>query len=196
MHDPGRVIAGGERVRHRERTDEALVLACRRGDAAAWEALIARYQRLIYSIPRRAGLGEEQAADVFQQVFATLLEHLERIEQPARIGSWLATTARRETWRVSRQNRLARTRTRTIAEDGAEDDAARVPDSAPLPDELLLRLEEQQRIRTAVGALDDRCRGLITVLFLRPDPPTLRGHRRHIGHARGEHRPDPRALPG
>ena len=51
-----------------EPTDEALVLACRRGDAAAWETLVARYQRLIYSIPRRAGLAEDLAADVFQHV--------------------------------------------------------------------------------------------------------------------------------
>ncbi|MDB5076880.1 MAG: putative polymerase sigma factor, partial [Chloroflexi bacterium] len=85
-----------------EVSDGALLLACRQNDQAAWVALIARYQRLIYSIPRRAGLNPEQAADVFQQVFATLVEHLDQIEHPDRIGPWLVTTARRETWRVSR----------------------------------------------------------------------------------------------
>jgi RNA polymerase sigma factor (sigma-70 family) len=151
-----------------EQTDEALIAACRRGDAAAWEALIARYQRLVYSIPRRAGLDEDGAADVFQQVFATLLEHLDRIEHPERIAGWLATTARRETWRVSRQER-ARV-ARAGGEDGAEL-AATLPDGDPLPDEVLLQLEERHRVHLAVATLDERCRALLTLLFLRPEPP-------------------------
>jgi hypothetical protein len=57
-----------------EPSDEALILACRRGDAAAWETLIARYQRLVYSIPRRAGLDADLSAEVFQQVFTVLLQ--------------------------------------------------------------------------------------------------------------------------
>ncbi|HYN88511.1 MAG TPA: hypothetical protein VER55_08265, partial [Ardenticatenaceae bacterium] len=68
-----------------ESSDEALVLACRRGDAAAWEALVRRYQRLIYTIPRRAGLDEEQAADIFQRVFEKLVAKLHEIEQPDRV---------------------------------------------------------------------------------------------------------------
>ena len=39
-----------------ERSDRELVQACQRGDETAWEALVKRYQRLIYTIPRRAGL--------------------------------------------------------------------------------------------------------------------------------------------
>jgi RNA polymerase sigma factor (sigma-70 family) len=70
--------------------------ACRRGDEAAWEALVERYQRLIYTIPRRAGLDKDQAAEVFQEVFTTLFEKLETIEQPERLQAWLVTTARRK----------------------------------------------------------------------------------------------------
>lgn len=149
-----------------EPSDEALVLACRRGDTTAWETIVSRYQRLIYSIPRRAGLSEEAAADVFQHVFATLVEKLETIEQPARLGAWLVTTARRETWRVSR-------RERTIASVGGddEDEAIAVTDPAPLPDELLLRLEAQHQVRSIVLALDERCRTLLTLLFYRREPP-------------------------
>ena len=52
-----------------EKTDAALVHLCRAGDETAWNELVDRYQRLIFTIPRRAGLSEEQAADVFQEVF-------------------------------------------------------------------------------------------------------------------------------
>jgi DNA-directed RNA polymerase specialized sigma24 family protein len=82
-----------------EPSDEALVQACRSGDATAWAMLVDRYQRLVYSIARRAGLDQEESADVFQLVFATLVEHLGQIEQPALIGAWLVTTTRHEAWR-------------------------------------------------------------------------------------------------
>jgi RNA polymerase sigma factor (sigma-70 family) len=151
-----------------EPSNEELIRACRRGDAAAWEVLIARYQRLVYSIPRQAGLDEDRSAEVFQQVFEKLVEHLDRIEQPARIGAWLTTTARREMWLLSHREGAAQ----PLADgDNSEDETNQLPDSAPLPDEVLLRLEEQHTVRLAVAALDERCRRLLTLLFYRPDPP-------------------------
>src|SRR6267154_2045109 len=83
-----------------EQSDKQLLLACRRGDERAWESLVNRYQRLIYTIPRRAGLDHSQAADVFQEVFTTLFEKLNEIDQPERLQAWLVTTARRKTWRT------------------------------------------------------------------------------------------------
>src|SRR3954469_13162804 len=56
--------------------DHELIALCLDGDDAAWEILIRRYQRLVYSIPLKAGLGEESAADVFQSVCVRLIEHL------------------------------------------------------------------------------------------------------------------------
>lgn len=151
-------------------SDEALVLACRRGDETAWETLIERFQRLIYSIPRRAGLDEDAAADVFQNVFASLVERLDRIEQPDRIQAWLVTTAKRETWRAV----LNRNESRSAASAEDETDADlldRLPDNARLPDEVLLEMEKQHTVRTAVGALDERCNQLLTLLFYRAEPP-------------------------
>lgn len=152
-----------------EVSDGALLLACRQNDQAAWEALIARYQRLIYSIPRRAGLNPEQAADVFQQVFATLVEHLDQIEHPDRIGPWLVTTARRETWRVSR----GRIPAWTPVGDGTEDSPAlELPDRDPLPQDAVLGQERRHLVRQAVSELGDPCRTLLLMLFFHPEPPS------------------------
>jgi RNA polymerase sigma factor (sigma-70 family) len=151
-------------------SDEKLVLACRNGDETAWEALVSRYQRLIYTIPRRAGLDEDQAAEVFQDVFTTLLRKLDQIEQPERLHAWIVTTARRLTWRLITREKSHGKSTGT-REDADEHEAAQVPDDAPLPDEVLLRLEEQQSVRRAVASLDERCRKLIQMLFYQPAPP-------------------------
>jgi RNA polymerase sigma factor (sigma-70 family) len=149
-----------------EPSDEALVLACRRGDEAAWETLIRRYHRLVYTIPSRAGLDEDLSDEVFQGVFAKLVEHIDHLDQPWRLNAWLVTTARRETRRVS-QN--ARSLGISINDDDAPID---VPDGEPLPDEVLLSLEEQHTVLLAVESLDVRCRTLLTLLFYQPEPPS------------------------
>jgi RNA polymerase sigma factor (sigma-70 family) len=149
-----------------ELSDEALVLACRRGDTSAWEALVRRYERLVYAIPRRAGLDREQSADVCQRTFAVLVEKIDQIEQPARIGAWLATAAKRETWRISRREQAAGMT--QYSAPGSEIAEEAVADSLPLEEELV-RLEEQHIVRLAVAQLDERCRKLLTLLFYRPD---------------------------
>jgi len=150
-------------------TDKELLIACRQGDESSWEALVDRYQRLIYTIPRRAGLNEDQAGEVFQEVFVTLFEKLNEINDPDRLHAWLVTTARRKTWRLLSKERF---RHADHLHDPREDEEilATAVDETPLPDEILVRLEQQHRVRMAVASLDERCRELLTMLYYRPEP--------------------------
>jgi RNA polymerase sigma factor (sigma-70 family) len=164
------VLSNPVKDRRKQPSDEELVRACRRGEAAAWGVLVNRYQRLIYTIPRRARLDEDRAGEVFQRTFASLLEQLERIEQPQRIRAWLVTTARRETWRLLRQQKNEQLFSDTSDPHGADNHES-LPDDGPLPDEELERLEEQHLIHIAISAIDERCRRLLTLLFYCPEPP-------------------------
>jgi RNA polymerase sigma factor (sigma-70 family) len=151
------------------RSDEQLLAGCRRGEEGAWEALVLRYQRLIYAIPRRAGLDEDAAAEIFQEVFATLLESIETIEQPSRLQAWLVTTAKRKTWRTIGRAKALRP---FASEEGAgEDEMYDLADEGLLPDEALTRLEEQHLVRAAVAELGERCRTLLQMLFYAAEPP-------------------------
>jgi RNA polymerase sigma factor (sigma-70 family) len=145
----------------------SLLHACRAGDPDAWEQLVRRYQRLIYTIPRRAGLSDDAAAEVFQRVWVILFEHLDRIEQPERLAGWLATAARRESWRQIRSERV---RSVSVEHDPG-DEIAQLVDTAILPDELIERVERQQIVREALELLEDRCRNLLTILFYSVEPP-------------------------
>ena len=153
------------------RTDAELLEGCRRGDAAAWEALVKRYERLIYAIPRRAGLDEDAASEVFQEVFTTLFEKLDDISQPDRLHAWIVTTAKRKTWRLIGSRPPSSRRPAGDADEGTDAELLALPDNAPLPDEVLVRLEQQHQVRAALSALDERCRKLLTLLFYRADPP-------------------------
>jgi RNA polymerase sigma factor (sigma-70 family) len=151
------------------RSDEQLLAGCRRGEEGAWEALVQRYQRLIYAIPRRAGLDEDAAAEIFQEVFTTLLESIESIEQPSRLQAWLVTTAKRKTWRTIGRAKALRP---FASEEGAgEDEMYDLADEGLLPDEALTRLEEQHLVRAAVAELGERCRKLLQMLFYAAEPP-------------------------
>lgn len=153
-----------------EDSDLQLVSACRRGDQLAWEKLIRRYQRLIYAIPLRAGLDDDHAAEIFQDVFMTLFEKLNDIEQPEKLHAWLVTTTRRKTIHTISKT-LVRPRSHVDA-DEPQHAAALIRDETPLPDEQLVILEEQHRIRVALSSLDERCRTLLEMLFYRAEPPS------------------------
>ena len=83
------------------RTDVSLLERCREGDAAAWEALVARYRRLVWSITLKYRLSDESREDVFQQVFTALVQHIDDVREEDALASWLSTTAKRVCWRVT-----------------------------------------------------------------------------------------------
>jgi RNA polymerase sigma factor (sigma-70 family) len=66
------------------------------GDERAWCELVDEYAGLVWSVGRACGLDETEAADVSQITWQRLVEHLDRLHDPARVGAWLATTARRQ----------------------------------------------------------------------------------------------------
>lgn len=80
----------------------AWVMAAASGDRRAWDRLVDRFAPTVWAVARGHRLSAADAADVSQTTWLRLVEHLDRIEQPERIGAWLATTARRESLRVLR----------------------------------------------------------------------------------------------
>jgi RNA polymerase sigma factor (sigma-70 family) len=159
--------------------DAGLVALCLGGDGAAWEALVGRYQRLVYSIPLKYGMGADASADVFQAVWTSLFEHLGGLADRGKLASWLITTTRRECWSVS--NRLRREA--PIGEGGEDEDQRlnAVEDDRPLAEDEQIRLEEQQRVRAAVAALPERSRELIELLYFTEDRPSYEEISRRLG---------------
>jgi RNA polymerase sigma factor (sigma-70 family) len=147
--------------------DAALVARCRTGDHTAWTALVRRHQRLVYAIVMRLGLDEHSAADVFQTVFARLVQHLPRIVEPERLQGWIAVTAKREALLQLRRGR----RTVSMSRDDDDDEGADwdFADSAPRPGDALDELQQQDRLRHALDRLDERSRKLLLLLFRADD---------------------------
>ena len=148
----------------KQQRDPELLRACLNGDPAAWEVLVVRYQRLIYSIPIKMGLSANDAADVFQSVCVKLLEGLSKLRDLEKISAWLTTTTKRECWRVAARRRRELLAAPVVWENG-QDSRIEIASPAPLADEKHQILKQQQILREAVDALPERCRKLITMLF-------------------------------
>ena len=132
------------------------------GDQQAWERLVDQYARLIWAMTRDYRLKESDAADVAQITWLRLLEHIHRLENPQRVGSWLATTARNECLRnVAARKKIVL----TDDHDALQTAFAHQPEI----DERLLATERSQTVRDAMSHLPQRWRQLLEMLMA--DPP-------------------------
>lgn len=145
--------------------DAALVRRCLAGDASAWEALVARYQRLVYAIVTRMGLDEHTAADVFQAVFEKLVQHLPGLRQPERLQAWIVTTAKREGLAARRHGQRQVSMTRADDEDDGGPGEWDLADDSPRAEEMLDDLQQLHRLRLGLERLDARCRDLLLLTF-------------------------------
>jgi len=132
------------------------------GDRKAWERLVEQFARLIWSITAEFKLVESDAADVAQTTWLRLLEHIDRIEYPDRVGSWLAATARNECLRS-----LAAKKRVVLGHEDAELDKTFA--HGPEIDERLLADERAQVVREAMSSLPRRWQRLLELLMA--DPP-------------------------
>jgi RNA polymerase sigma factor (sigma-70 family) len=138
-----------------------LVSLAAAGDQAAWDALVDRFARLVWSIARSYRLGAADAADVSQTCWLRLVEHLDRLSDPERVGSWLGTTARRECLAVLRKSG------RVVLSPEIDLEPAAVP--GPEVESALLTGERNQQLWTVFATLSDRCQALLRLLS--GDPP-------------------------
>ena len=139
--------------------DEWLVQGCIRGDSKAWEELIDKYKRLIYSIPIKYGASSADAADVFQSVCIEVMNCLPQLKNVQSLRSWLITVTIRQSYRWKKKQ------SNHVELDGMEPDIAEGLASTP-PVETLVQLEEEQIVRDVVAKLEPRHRELVQLLFL------------------------------
>lgn len=139
-----------------------LVEAAAAGDEQAWNGLVQRFAGLIWSIALAHNLGPAEAGDVSQTCWLRLVENLDRINEPDRIGAWLATTARRECLAVLRRAG------RQVPTD-SDDDLEPQPVEAPI-EAGVLTAERDRALWAAVDDLPPRCRALLRLLMTDPEP--------------------------
>src|SRR2546421_988743 len=126
-------------------TDAELVARCRQGDQAAWNELVERFSRYVYAIAVQGfRLSSHDAEDVFQEVFARVYQHLDRLRNDDAIRPWIAQLTRR----------LCIDRIRSASREGpADSDTLEAADV----DESLAQLDEAMTVRACLDAVGEDC---------------------------------------
>ena len=133
-----------------------LVRSAAAGDEQAWAQLVDRFAGVVWAVARSHRLSAADAADVSQTTWLRLVEHLGRLEQPERVGAWLATTARRESLRVLRMGGRQ-------VPTGAELDLEPAVDQSDVDAQLIVE-ERDRMLNEMVKRLPARCQVLLRFL--------------------------------
>jgi len=145
------------------RTDDEftpLVQAALTGDAAAWDQLVERLQKVAWRSIAGFDLSRDDRKDAFAATFFRLYERLGTIREPAKLPGWVATTARNEV------HTLLRARRRDVPTDVGDEHLPVLEDE---PAGGLLERELQDALHRGLARLSAACRDLLHLLTL--DPP-------------------------
>ncbi len=157
-------------TRRSDRGDAELVQSCIDGDRSAWEELVDRYGRLVWSVARRYGLADADAEEVFQDVFIIVHRKLRNLREPQRLAGWLVRTTRRECYRVGAARGPAG------VSDPENQEAAETPST-----EDVESWERQQLVRDGLRRLGGPCERLLTALFLTIGQPNYKALSEQLG---------------
>jgi RNA polymerase sigma-70 factor (ECF subfamily) len=128
-----------------------LILAARRRDPGAFEALLRRHQRPLYNFCLRMLGQAADAADVAQETFVQLYSHLDRFNEHEPVAPWLFRVARNRCIDVIRRRR---TIPLGVLDDSGETTSIVDPaDDDPLPEELVERADLQRVLSNAIALL-------------------------------------------
>jgi RNA polymerase sigma factor (sigma-70 family) len=155
---------GRLRSADRSRSLGDVVRGAAEGDSDAWNQLVDRFAGMVWAVARSYRLSAADAADVSQTTWLRLVQHLDRIEQPERVGAWLAITARHEALRVAR---LA-SRQLPVGDD-ITIDLVSVSEERVSNDDALLADERARELWALVMRLPARCQLILRLLTA--DPP-------------------------
>jgi RNA polymerase sigma factor (sigma-70 family) len=130
------------------------------GDEHAWDEIVDRFSGLVWATARAHRLSRDDAADVAQTTWLRLVENLDRIREPERLGAWLATTARNESLRLIRLG----------ARERPTDEPDLFESPAEAVDRTLLARERDQGLWRAFAGLSERCKALLRLLVSDREP--------------------------
>jgi RNA polymerase sigma factor (sigma-70 family) len=127
------------------------IVAARRRDPAAFEALVRRHQGPIYNFCLRMLDQADDAADVAQETFVQLYSHLGQLNERDSLAPWLFRVARNRCIDIIRRRRTVPL---LAADDSDEADLGMDPaDEDPLPEDVAERVDLQRVLSHAIAKL-------------------------------------------
>src|SRR5688572_17288615 len=138
-----------------ENEERAWVARCLKGDASAFEPLVARYERPLFAVALRLVANYEDARDVTQNAFIRAYEHLDSFDPNRRFFSWVYRIAVNESLNLRRARRPQEALGMWIDVGGGQTEAI----------DAIAAHETAARVERALGHLSDEYREVIVLRY-------------------------------
>ena len=150
------------------REDEhLLVAAAKKGDAAAFEELVSRYESKIFRLTMNITRNREDAEDALQDCFLSGLLHLNDFDGRSQLSTWLTRIAINAALMKLRRNRYSKeVSMEFVDEEGKERPRFQLIDSALNPEDTFVEQERAKMLHEALGGLRPRVRAAIEICQL------------------------------
>ena len=137
-------------------TDAELVNRAKAGELTAFEELVARHEKRIYTLARRITANQHDAEDITQETFLSALEHLAEFRGEASFATWLSRIATHAALKLLRKRKGLPTESLdATAEDGALPHPEYIADWRESPERLAQSNETARLIDDALEKLDE-----------------------------------------
>ena len=166
--DIGKVAVAAEIPSAYAIADSEFVERLRNGDPDAFDTLITRYSGDIYSMLCRMTQDADEARDLTQETFLSALKAIRSFRGEAELKTWLfriALNHSRNRFRWWKRRKRAETVSidKPINEDGTATLADTLAGDGESPEDVVLRLERQQRLMATLNTLPDIFREAIVL---------------------------------
>ncbi len=140
--------------------DSELVRKAKRGDYDAFQKLVSKYERRLYTLALRILRQREDAEDVVQEAFLSVMEHLEEFREESTFHTWIVRIATNHALNLLRRRKTMKRVTAEETQD--EDEEAPLPHPefiAPWqdqPEAIANRKETQELLAGALERLEEK----------------------------------------
>jgi RNA polymerase sigma-70 factor (ECF subfamily) len=142
--------------------DQTLVAKSQRGDRAAFEELVRRTARLVFSRAYLETGDVHRAEDLTQETFLIAWRSIRQVSDAAGFRKWLLSIVHTAAIDAARRNSRKK-RAAAMVDSGA---MLRLADDAPTPAQAAQNDEQRQRALAALRQLPDEYRDVITLRYL------------------------------
>lgn len=144
--------------------EHELIRQIQQGNRKLYRMVVKQYQHQVYAVSLQATGHPKEAEDLTQEVFLQAYRSLSSFRFQSRFSTWLYRIA------INKGLDWKRKKSRTPALLSPDIDQQSVSSSADLPENILLKKEEQHRVRQMVEDLPDRYRNVVQRYYFDEQP--------------------------
>jgi len=150
-----------------QKSDRDLVIACQRREPAAFEELVKRHQRTVFTLLYQLAPDWQDTSDLSQEVFIRIWRNINNLRNPSSFRSWLTQIVTNLFYDELRK-RPRRLPTVSMDdsyedEEGGEGATRDIPDTSAQPDDIVLNRETSEVIRQSMARLPEQFRTAIVL---------------------------------